>query len=75
MNLEASFYLQQDKFILDASLTVPMQGITAIFGPSGCGKTTLLRAMAGLEQSASGFFSFGEEIWQDERYFLSLIHI
>jgi len=70
MNLEASFYLQQDKFSLDASLTGPMQGITAILGPSRCGKTTLLRAMAGLEPSASGFFSFGEEIWQDEKYFL-----
>ena len=70
MNLEASFYLQRGKFILDASLTVPMQGITAVFGPSGCGKTTLLRAMAGLEQSVNGFFSFGEEIWQDEKYFL-----
>ena len=70
MNIKARFYLQRDKFVLDAAFTVPMQGITAIFGPSGCGKTTLLRAVAGLEQCHSGFFSLGDDIWQDTQYFL-----
>jgi len=70
VNIEARFYLQRGNFILDASMTVPMQGITAIFGPSGCGKTTLLRAMAGLEHCDNGFFSFGEHVWQQEKYFL-----
>ena len=70
MNIEARFYLQRGNFILDARMTVPMQGITAIFGPSGCGKTTLLRAMAGLEQCTNGYFSFGEHVWQDKKYFL-----
>ncbi len=69
MNIEARFYLQRDKFTLDASMTVPAQGITAIFGPSGCGKTTLLRAMAGLEQCEVGYFSIGKDIWQDENIF------
>lgn len=70
MNIEARFYLQRDEFVLDARMTVPMQGITAIFGPSGCGKTTLLRAMAGLEHCVNGFFSFGEHVWQDKKFFL-----
>ena len=68
MNIDASFYLQRDKFILDVSMTVPMQGITAIFGPSGCGKTTLLRAIAGLEVCERGRFSLGDVVWQDERH-------
>lgn len=70
MNIDARFYLQRGSFILDARMTVPMQGITAIFGPSGCGKTTLLRSMAGLEQCINGYFSFGEHVWQDKKYFL-----
>ena len=67
MNIKARFHLHRDSFVLDAAFTVPMQGITAIFGPSGCGKTTLLRAVAGLEQCQSGFFSLGDEVWQDEQ--------
>jgi molybdate transport system ATP-binding protein len=51
-------------------MVVPKQGITAIFGPSGCGKTTVLRAIAGLERCDNGYFSIGEEIWQDEKKFL-----
>ena len=70
MNIEARFYLQKDKFILDASMTVPVQGITAIYGPSGCGKTTLLRAIAGLEGCERGYFSLGEDVWQDDKYSL-----
>lgn len=71
MNIEARFYLQRDSFILDAELSVPMQGITAIFGPSGCGKTTLLRAIAGLENCQRGYFSLGGEVWQDEQHCLA----
>ena len=68
MNIEARFYLQRDNFILDASMTVPHKGITAIFGPSGCGKTTLLRAIAGLEDCERGYFSLGEDVWQNGRH-------
>lgn len=70
MNIEASFYLQRDNFTLDASMTVPLKGVTAIFGPSGCGKTTLLRAIAGLEDCERGYFSLGEDVWQDAGSFL-----
>ena len=44
-----------DKTVLDDfSLTLPLEGITALRGPSGCGKTTLLRLIAGLERAEQG---------------------
>ena len=44
-----------DKIVLDNfSLTLPLEGITALKGPSGCGKTTLLRLIAGLERAENG---------------------
>lgn len=47
-----------DRTVLsDFSLTLPVQGITALQGPSGCGKTTLLRLLAGLERPQSGTIS------------------
>lgn len=38
-------------FSLNIRVHLPGKGITAIYGPSGCGKTTLLRCIAGLEQT------------------------
>ena len=44
-----------EKRVLDNfSLTLPLDGVTALKGPSGCGKTTLLRLLAGLEQPEHG---------------------
>ena len=43
----------------------PKQDHVAILGPSGSGKSTLLRALAGLEPSAEGRVSFGDEVWLD----------
>ncbi len=58
------------KFSLNATFETPAQGLTALFGPSGCGKTTVLRCAAGLQNMANGFFSVGDEIWQDGSHFL-----
>ena len=38
----------------DLKLSVNSGEIISIFGPSGCGKTTLLRMIAGLEQTSEG---------------------
>ena len=70
MTIDARLAFDRGTFVLDAELTVPDRGVTAIFGPSGCGKTSLLRAMAGLERSARGFLRLGDEIWQDDKTFL-----
>lgn len=64
--LTARFDVAFPDFRLQTDLDLPAQGVSVIFGPSGCGKTTLLRCMAGLERSPSGFMRIGEEIWQDE---------
>lgn len=69
MNIEARFHLKRGKFTLDADLSTPLQGLTAVFGPSGCGKTTLLRAIAGLEQCRNGYLSLGDQQWQNKEQF------
>jgi len=56
--------LERPGFTLDASVDLPLAGITALFGPSGSGKTTLLRIIAGLERGARGRVSFDGETWQ-----------
>ncbi len=52
-------------FVLDADLTLPGRGVTALFGPSGSGKTTLLRCVAGLARAA-GRVQINGECWQDD---------
>jgi molybdate transport system ATP-binding protein len=64
--IRARFRVERYDFRLDVDLKLPDRGITALFGPSGSGKTSCLRAMAGLERAGDGYFSLGDEIWQDE---------
>ncbi|MBM3582744.1 MAG: molybdenum ABC transporter ATP-binding protein, partial [Alphaproteobacteria bacterium] len=63
--IEARFTLARADFSLDVDLTLPGQGITAVFGPSGAGKTSVLRAIAGLERAA-GFVRVNGATWQDD---------
>ncbi|MDR0565399.1 MAG: molybdenum ABC transporter ATP-binding protein, partial [Azoarcus sp.] len=65
--MEARLRVDYAGFTLDVGLSLPEKGVTALFGPSGSGKTTVLRCMAGLERSPTGFFSVAGEVWQDER--------
>jgi iron(III) transport system ATP-binding protein len=44
----------------DVSLDVPEGSLTCFLGPSGCGKTTLLRVIAGLEDSDAGQILLGD---------------
>ncbi len=67
MAIEIKLQINKQDFLLDVDLNIPERGITALFGPSGCGKTTLLRAIAGLEQTNGGFLRVGETVWQDHR--------
>lgn len=74
MSLEARFRIARGSFVLDAQMSVPDRGVTAIFGPSGCGKTTLLRAIAGLERDPNGFIKVGKTAWQKGDHFLAPHH-
>ena len=68
--INAHFSLGWPGFALNADLTMPGKGITAIFGHSGSGKTTLLRCIAGLERAADGRLSVNGQRWQDGDYWL-----
>jgi molybdate transport system ATP-binding protein len=56
-------------FELDARLTLPSTGFTALVGPSGSGKTTLLRCIAGLTR-LNGWLNVGSDMWQNDRLFV-----
>ncbi len=67
--------LQRADFTLELDLTLPGQGVTALFGPSGSGKTTALRILAGLEPAALGTIDVQGEVWQDsERKLFKPVH-
>lgn len=70
MSIEARFRIDRGAFRLEAEVSIPERGITAIFGPSGSGKTTLLRAIAGLERTPDGYLEVSREVWQDADTFL-----
>ncbi len=63
--IDLDLRLKRAAFELQATLSLPSRGVTALFGPSGCGKTTLLRALAGLER-AQGHVRLDGEVWQDD---------
>ena len=58
------------EFSLAVDLSVPGQGVTALFGRSGSGKTTLLRCIAGLIRPAWGEVRINGEVWQSDNFFL-----
>jgi len=68
--LQLRFQHRYPGFALDVDLTLPGNGITALFGPSGCGKTTLLRCIAGLERAQLGRLTVAGQCWQDDQKFL-----
>ena len=66
--IHAQFKLTHPGFVLDVNLTLPGQGVTALFGPSGSGKTSFLRVMAGLDRSDTpepARICVNGEVWQD----------
>lgn len=68
-DIKVCFQLHYSSFSLDVDLTLPAQGVSALFGHSGSGKTTLLRCIAGLER-AQGSLSINGQIWQGKNCFI-----
>lgn len=63
VNLRKSF--GDVEVLKDINLEVRSGELVSILGSSGCGKTTLLRIVAGLEQSSNGEVYFGDELQND----------
>lgn len=68
--MHMTLQLKRQTSDLDIDLTLPTQGITALFGPSGSGKTTILRCLAGLDRIKHGRIRVGESVWQNEQVFV-----
>jgi len=56
---------QTEPFQLDVTLQCNGGELLALTGPSGSGKSTVLRAIAGLHNSATGVISCNNQLWQD----------
>lgn len=74
MQIEAEIHLTRASgFSIEAGLTIPDSGVTALYGPSGSGKSTILRLIAGLERAGKGdsvTIRAGEEVWHDRDTFV-----
>ncbi|MGF1688177.1 molybdenum ABC transporter ATP-binding protein ModC [Photobacterium japonica] len=51
---------------MDVDLSLPMQGITAVFGRSGAGKTSLINAISGLSKPDEGRIALGDHVLFDQ---------
>lgn len=69
MSLQVRLNIPRKDFTINVSLSVTPGQVTSVFGPSGCGKTSLMRAIAGLENSATGQIRMADEVWQSDAYF------
>ncbi|NOZ42193.1 MAG: molybdenum ABC transporter ATP-binding protein [Alphaproteobacteria bacterium] len=70
MAFKVTVRVRYPDFLLDVDLAIAERGVTVIFGPSGSGKTSLLRTIAGLNDTAQGQITFQDQVWQSERIFL-----
>lgn len=57
--------VQQRPIPLDVEIECRAGELLALVGPSGSGKSTILRTIAGLHRSVSGFIHCEHEVWMD----------
>lgn len=58
---------QLSNFELDVDITIPLQGVTALFGHSGAGKSTLVNMIAGLIEPDEGRIELADRVLYDGR--------
>ena len=63
--LAAHVRVARGRFLLEANVTVPGEGVTALFGPSGAGKSLLLSALVGLVRLQAGRIELGGRLLDD----------
>lgn len=63
-------HIKRKQFKAHFTLSLPTQGVTAVYGPSGSGKTSLLRCIAGLEKHSQNHVQFVSQTWQNKTQFV-----
>ena len=66
--IELAVRIERPALTIEAALTMPAHGITAVIGRSGAGKSTLLHALAGLVRPTSGRIRLGERVLFDSAH-------
>lgn len=69
-SLKKELFGVNENMELNVKISFKSGSFISLSGESGSGKTTILRCLAGLEK-ADGFIKVDNEIWQDEKIFLS----
>ena len=69
-SLKKELFGVNENMKLNVKISFKSGSFISLSGESGSGKTTILRCLAGLEK-ANGFIKVDNEIWQDEKIFLS----
>mgnify|MGYP001054312734 FL=1 len=69
-SLKKELFGVNENMELNVKISFKSGNFISLSGESGSGKTTILRCLAGLEK-ANGFIKVDDEIWQDEKIFLS----
>lgn len=68
------FNIKSQEQPLSLEITLPAQGVTALYGPSGAGKSTCFNVIAGLKRYKDVEIRINDTVWQDTQYFMPLDH-
>ncbi|MDG6896189.1 molybdenum ABC transporter ATP-binding protein ModC [Volucribacter amazonae] len=70
--LQINVKKQLGQMLLDVNLTIPAQGVTAIFGLSGSGKSSLINLISGLLQPDQGKIQLNQQVLVDDKQSLAV---